>query len=127
MRHAGPALAVLLLAGVQAMAAGGAHPVGIGHLTGTRLAAATHPPSAEHECYSAAQTRREIAAHKLAEPFGLLLGAANRFQAEALGVRLCRHKEQYIYEISLLRNTGRVVHVFTNAVTGQILSVKNAK
>ncbi len=46
---------------------------------------------------------------------------------EALGVRLCRHKEQYIYEISLLRPTGRVIHVFTNAVTGQILSVKNAK
>ncbi len=134
MRHAGPALAVFLLAGVPAMAAGSAHSVGAAHLAGTRIAATTHPPQSEHrppqsehECYSAAQTRREIAARKLAEPFGLLIGAANRFQAEALGVRLCRHKEQYIYEISLLRPTGRVIHVFTNAVTGQILSVKNAK
>ncbi|MGP8231615.1 MAG: PepSY domain-containing protein [Methylovirgula sp.] len=127
MRHAGPALAVFLLAGVHAMAAGSGHPVGTTHLSGARLAAATHPTQPEHECYSAAQTRREIAAHKLAEPFGLLVGAASRFQAEALGVKLCRHKEQYIYEISLLRTSGRVVHVFTNAVTGQILSVKNAK
>jgi hypothetical protein len=127
MRHAGPALAVLLLASVQALAAGGARSVGSGHFAGTRLAAAAHPPQPEHECYSAAQTRREIAVHKLAEPFALLAGAANRFQAEALGVKLCRHKEQYIYEINLLRTNGRVIHVFTNAVTGQIFSVKNAK
>jgi len=127
MRHAGLALAILLLAGDQAMAAGSAHSVGAAHLAGARLAAAAHPAQAEHECYSAAQTRREIAVHKLAEPFGLLVSAANRFQADALGVRLCRRKEQYIYEINLLRANGRVIHVFTNAVTGQILSAKNAK
>ena len=60
----------------------------------------------------------EIAAHKLAEPFGLLMGAASRFQAEALGVRLCRHKEQYIYEISLLRTKGRVIHVLHQCSDG---------
>ena len=59
--------------------------------------------------------------------FRLLVNAANRYDAEPLGVRLCRHKEQYIFEINLLRVNGRVVHVFTNALTGQVLSVKNAK
>ncbi|MEI9916899.1 MAG: hypothetical protein WDN29_15125 [Methylovirgula sp.] len=48
------------------------------------------------------------------------MGAARRYEAEALGVRLCRRKEQYIYEISLLRTNGRVIHVYTNALTGQI-------
>jgi hypothetical protein len=136
MRHAGLVLAAFLLASVPAMAAGATHQAGGAHAEGNaRFAqggrpahpAGGHLPVAEHECYSAAQTREKIAAHKLAEPFRLLIIAANRYEAEPLGVRLCRRKEQYIYEISLLRTNGRVIHVFTNAVTGQTLGVKNAK
>ena len=139
MRHAGLALAAFFLAGVQAMAASAAHQTGGAHLGGGRipgeghfanalhLAGGPHTSSAEHECYSTAQTREKIAAHKLADPFRLLVSAANRYDAEPLGVRLCRHKEQYVYEINLLRVNGRVVHVFSNALTGQVLSTKNAK
>jgi uncharacterized membrane protein YkoI len=84
-------------------------------------------PAPEHECYSAAQTRERIAVRKLAEPFRLMASAAKRFQAEAIGAKLCRWKEQFVYEITLLRRDGRVIHVFTNAASGQIIGAKNAK
>src|SRR5579863_7397167 len=137
MRHAGIALAALCLASAQALATGpvhtpgaphqaGAHAGGSRFMVGVRTAGLNHA-AAEHECYSAAQTREKIASRKLAEPFRLLVSAATRYQAEPLGVRLCRHKEQLIYEISVLRANGRVVHVFANAVTGQVLNAKNAK
>ncbi len=84
-------------------------------------------PVPERECFSAAQTRERIAVRKLAEPFRLMASAANRFQAEAIGAKLCRWKEQFVYEITLLRRDGRVIHVFTNAASGQIIGAKNAK
>lgn len=137
MRHAGFALAAFCFASAQALAAGPAHQPGAAHPLGARTvggrymvgvrSVGAHGPASEHECYSAAQTREKIAARKLAEPFRLLISAASRYEAEPLGVRLCRHKEQLIYEISVLRTNGRVVHVFANAVTGQVLSAKNAK
>ena len=89
--------------------------------------AAPAAPAPEHECFSAAQTRERIAVRKLAEPFRLMAGAANRFQAEAIGAKLCRWKEQFVYEITLLRRDGRVIHVFTNAANGQVIGVKNAR
>jgi uncharacterized membrane protein YkoI len=97
----------------------------LGSLTAT--AAMASEPVPEHECFSAAQTRENISAHKLAEPFRLMKSAAARFQAEAIGVKLCRWKEGFVYEISLLRHDGRVIHAFTNAATGQIFGSKNAK
>jgi uncharacterized membrane protein YkoI len=106
MRYAGVALALNLAAVAPA------------------LAAASAP---ERECYSAAQTRERIALHKLVEPFRLMATAANRFQAEAIGAKLCRWKEGFVYEITLLRRDGRVIHVFTNAASGQMIGAKNAK
>jgi uncharacterized membrane protein YkoI len=91
------------------------------------LPAAAAEPAPERECYSAAQTRERIAVRKLAEPFRLMTNAATRFQAEAIGAKLCRWKEQLVYEITLLRRDGRVIHVFTNAATGQMIGAKNAK
>ena len=76
---------------------------------------------------TAGQAREMIAKHRLAEPFRLMKSAAHRFQAEAIGVKLCRRKEEYIYVISLLRRDGRVIHVFLNALTGKIVRAINAK
>ena len=76
---------------------------------------------------TAAQAREMIAQHKLAEPFRLMKAAAHRFQAEAIGVKLCRRKDEYIYVISLLRRDGRVIHVFLNALSGKIVRATNAK
>ena len=43
---------------------------------------------------------------------------AGRLQAEALGVKLCRWSEELVYELSLLRHDGRVIHVFIDAKNG---------
>ena len=83
-------------------------------------------PAAGRVCFTAAQTREKIAAAKLAEPFLVMRGAASRFQAEALGVRLCRWGEEFVYEISLLRRDGHVIHAFMNAANGQVMGSKNA-
>jgi hypothetical protein len=106
MRYAGLVVALNLAAAVPAAAA---------------------TPVPERECYSAALTRERIAAHKLAEPFRLMARSANRFQAEAIGAKLCRWKEELVYEIALLRRDGRVIHVFMNAASGQLIGTKNAK
>jgi uncharacterized membrane protein YkoI len=50
---------------------------------------------------------------------------ASRSQAEAIGVKLCRWSEDLVYEISLLRRDGRVIHVFVNGKTGQVIGSKN--
>ncbi|MGO9005887.1 MAG: PepSY domain-containing protein [Beijerinckiaceae bacterium] len=90
-------------------------------------AAEAAKPAAERVCFSAAQTREKIGAHKLAEPFRLMKTAANRFQAEAIGVKLCRWGEEFIYEINLLRRDGHVIHVFVNAGNGQVVGSKNTR
>lgn len=84
-------------------------------------------PAMERTCFSAAQTRERISAHKLVEPFRLMKSTANRFQAEAIAVKLCRSGEEFIYEISLLRRDGHVIHAYINAANGQVVSSKNNK
>ena len=113
MQRAWFALALILTVWTPAFGAAGAH----GH-THERVCAAA---------LTAAQAREMIALHRLAEPFRLMKAAAHRFQAEAIGVKLCRRREEYIYVISLLRRDGRVIHVFLNALTGKIVRATNAK
>jgi uncharacterized membrane protein YkoI len=81
-------------------------------------------PATEHACFTQAQTREKIGAHKLAEPFRLMKNAASRFQAEAISVKLCHHGEDFVYEINLLRHDGHVIHVFVNAQNGQVVGSK---
>jgi hypothetical protein len=81
----------------------------------------------ERACLTAAQTREMIKLRRLAEPFRLMKDAAHRYQAEALGMKLCRRKDELIYEISLLRRDGRVIHVSINALSGKIVRAINAK
>ena len=76
---------------------------------------------------TAAQAREMIALHRLAEPFRLMKSTAHHFQAEAIGVKLCRRKDEFIYVVSLLRRDGRVIHVFLNALSGKIVRAVNAK
>lgn len=50
---------------------------------------------------------------------------ASRLSAEAIGVKLCRWREDFVYELSLLRQDGHVIYVFINAKTGQPVGSKN--
>jgi uncharacterized membrane protein YkoI len=91
---------------------------------GSSMAARTEPDQ-ERVCFSTAETRDKILTHGLFEPFHAMRSAAGRLQAEALGVKLCRRSEEFVYELSLLRHDGRVIHVFIDAKTGQPMGSRN--
>ena len=74
-------------------------------------AVARTEPEPDRVCFSTAETREKILAHGLFEPFRVMRSAASRSQAEAIGVKLCRWSEELVYEMSLLRRDGRVIHV----------------
>ncbi len=78
------------------------------------LANESSPP----QCFSTAQTRENIIAHKLADPFESMQTAARTAQGDPIGARLCRIDEQFVYEISLLRRDGHLVKILVDAVTG---------
>jgi hypothetical protein len=84
-------------------------------------------PAPETKCYSTAETRDQIAAHALTEPLRSIQKAATHFQAEALGAKLCRRDDAFVYEISLLRRDGKIVRGVYDAKTGQIVEPKSAK
>jgi hypothetical protein len=78
-------------------------------------------------CLPPSETREEIKAHRLLEPFAVLKSAAAQFKAEALSAKLCRNGDELVYEIALLHRDGRLVHVVTNAATGKLIAVRNAR
>jgi hypothetical protein len=78
-------------------------------------------------CYSPAQTRERVVAEHLREPFALMRKASGLTHAEALSGRLCRWGEVDIYDITLLRADGRVIHLFLNAATGAVVGGVNAR
>ncbi|MGO9673892.1 MAG: PepSY domain-containing protein [Methylocella sp.] len=84
-------------------------------------------PAQQNQCFSTAETRDKIAAHGLSEPLRSIEKAAAHFQAEALGAKLCRRNDAFVYEISLLRRDGKIVHGVYDAKTGQIVEPKPAK
>jgi uncharacterized membrane protein YkoI len=85
-----------------------------------------HPPP-ERVCLTVAQAREKIALHKFAEPFRVTTFVAHHFQAETLRVKLCRRKDEFVYEISLLQKDGRVIRVYANAATGKIVRTVNTE
>ncbi len=78
--------------------------------------------SAPTQCFSTAQTREKIAAEKLTDPFAAMHAAKERVKGDALNARLCQKGAAYIYEISLVREDGRVVKALYDAATGQPFS-----
>lgn len=131
MRSGGLALAMILLVNVPAVAAERAPERVTEHAP---QHVTEHPPQhpAEHPapervCLTAAQAREIVAARRLAEPFRVMQTTARHFQAEALRAKLCRRKDELVYEITLLRRDGRVIHVSLNAVSGKIVRTVNAK
>ena len=79
------------------------------------------PAAAKPICLNAAETREEIKAHRLIEPFAALKSAASQRKAEALSARLCHNGDEFIYEITLLHRDGRLVHVEMEAESGKLI------
>jgi len=67
-----------------------------------------------------------VVTQKLHEPFALMRDASAFAHAEALAGRLCHWNDLDVYEITLLRPDGRVIHVFMNAASGQLVGARNA-
>jgi hypothetical protein len=86
-------------------------------LGGATLARAGHRDGG-HTCYSPAQTRVEIARHKLSDPLVALRDAARSHRAEPLVSRLCKWKDDWVYEMTLLPKNGKVTRVYVNAADG---------
>jgi hypothetical protein len=76
-------------------------------------------------CLIPSEAREAISAHRLSEPFEAMRNAAAQLRAEAVGERLCRWNDQFIYEITLLRRDGRVIHQFIDAATGKPVGSSN--
>jgi uncharacterized membrane protein YkoI len=78
-------------------------------------------------CLPQSETREEIKAHHLLEPFAVLKSAAAQFKAEALSARLCHIGDEFVYEIALLHRDGRFVHAVMNAATGKFIELRHAR
>jgi hypothetical protein len=86
---------------------------------------AQSPPTVKGVCFPTGETREEIKAHRLLEPFVALKSAEKAVgKAEALSAKLCRLGEEYVYEIALLHHNGRLVHVVMNAVSGKLVNTR---
>lgn len=79
-------------------------------------------PELERKCFSTDESREKINANGLFEPFHVLRSAAARLQAQVIGLKLCRIKGELVYELSLLRHDGRIIHLSADAKTGEILA-----
>ena len=92
------------------------HPAVESHST-----AEPHPATPRIVCLSASETRDEVKAHKLLEPFAALKSAAQQRKAEPLSAKLCHIGDEFIYEITLLHRDGRLTHVQMEAGTGKLI------
>jgi hypothetical protein len=86
-----------------------------------------HAPPVKPLCLTASETREEIKAHRLIEPFAALKSAQAQYKAEALSAKLCHLGEEYLYVISLLHRDGRYVHVEMDASTGKWIEPRRAR
>jgi uncharacterized membrane protein YkoI len=75
---------------------------------------------AQRSCLDAAQTRAAVIDHHLTDPGRAQRTAAAHARAEALRARLCRWNDEYVYEITLLRRDGKVMHVNVRATDGSL-------
>lgn len=79
-------------------------------------------------CMSTNQAREVLIQQKLIAPFRALGEAARTGQGEAVGLQLCRLGDEFVYDITLLRRDGRVVHALVNARSGvSLASTRPAK
>ena len=80
-----------------------------------------HPASVKPVCLGAEDTREEVKAHKLIEPYAALKAAAQVRKAEALSAKLCTNGDDFVYVITLLHHDGRLTHVQMEAGTGKLV------
>jgi uncharacterized membrane protein YkoI len=106
------ALAIVCRAAVFSLAIAGA---------GARAAEMEPHAAVKSVCLNPAETREEVKARRLIEPFAALKSAGAQRKAEPLSAKLCHIGDEFIYEITLLHRDGRLVHVQMEAATGKLV------
>jgi len=93
-------------------------------MTGAACAAEaeSHANGTKQVCLNAADTREQVKAHKLLEPYAALKSAAHERKAEALSAKLCMSGDDFVYVITLLHRDGRLTHVQMEAATGKLIA-----
>jgi hypothetical protein len=92
--------------------------------------AASAPAGAQplkRTCFSPAEAREAIAAHHLTDAFQAMRLVGAQMRADPVGGQLCRWDDDFVYEITLLRHDGRVIHAFVDGVTGKVVATRNAQ
>ena len=79
------------------------------------------------ECFTNAQTRRQIVDHRLVEPFLAMQSARGVGQGDAISARLCETGDNFVYEIVLLRRDGHIVRVHVDAANGKAHQVHSER
>jgi len=97
--------------------------VGLSLMAGGAFAAEgeARPVSSRLVCLNAADTRDQVKAHKLLEPYAALKSAAQQRKAEALSAKLCVNGDDFVYVITLLHRDGRLIRVQMDAGTGKLI------
>ena len=85
-------------------------------------AAEAHAAVAKPSCLNASDTRDQVKAHKLLEPYAALKFAAQQRKAEALSAKLCMSGDDFVYVITLLHRDGRLIHIQMEAGTGKLIA-----
>ena len=78
----------------------------------------------KRQCFSAAETRNQIAANGLADPFAIIRQKKWELRADVIGVRLCEIDGARVYEMDFLRNDGRLIHAVFDATTGKTAKIR---
>jgi uncharacterized membrane protein YkoI len=78
-------------------------------------------------CLPQSETREEVKARHLLEPFAVLKSASTQLKAEALSAKLCHIGDEFVYEIALLHRDGRYVHVVMSASTGKLVESRRSR
>jgi uncharacterized membrane protein YkoI len=81
-------------------------------------------PPEKRQCFSAAETRNQIAAKGLADPFQIIRHKTRELRADVIGVKLCELGGAQFYEMDFLRSDGRLIHIVLDAATGKAAASK---
>ena len=74
-----------------------------------------------HTCLSAGETREKLQSQKLIQPFRAMTQASSGGAGESIGIKLCRYNALMVYEVTVLRHDGRLVHTLIDASNGTLL------
>jgi uncharacterized membrane protein YkoI len=96
-------------------------------MTSLVTAAPAGAQNRQRACFTQAEARDAVAAHHLADAFEAMRLVGAQMRADPVGGQLCRWDGDFVYEITLLRHDGRVIHAFLDGVTGKVMATRNDK